>query len=197
MKTISTYSTSTVSIFRKIKKIFVWWHYPFKIKNRFWSRLIFPKRPGCTWRRSRSSSTTTWRTGPTSPPKRPSTSTPPPSTGLSRGASSPSPSHPSPTSTTQKRLILALEPLKEAYRVKSRLNQSQREELGLIEQAYDNPHKALSRWYLKKLCTQCSGSVAFWYGSGSYGQLIRIWTQFFAFYFLKVHLHHWLRIKVI
>jgi len=25
------------------------------------------------------------------------------------------------------------------------LNQSQREELGLIEQAYDNPHEALSR----------------------------------------------------
>ena len=29
--------------------------------------------------------------------------------------------------------------------VKSRLNQSQREELGLIEQAYDNPHETLSR----------------------------------------------------
>jgi pre-mRNA-processing factor 8 len=40
---------------------------------------------------------------------------------------------------------LALERLKEAYSVKSRLNQSQREELGLIEQAYDNPHEALSR----------------------------------------------------
>ncbi|CAD8141066.1 unnamed protein product [Paramecium pentaurelia] len=35
--------------------------------------------------------------------------------------------------------------LKEAYSVKSRLNQSQREELALIEQAYDNPHEALSR----------------------------------------------------
>ena len=33
-----------------------------------------------------------------------------------------------------KLLILALERLKEAYSVKSRLNQSQREELGLIEQ---------------------------------------------------------------
>ena len=44
-----------------------------------------------------------------------------------------------------KLLILALERLKEAYSVKSRLNQSQREELGLIEQAYDNPHEALSR----------------------------------------------------
>ena len=68
-----------------------------------------------------------------------------------------------------KLLILALERLKEAYRynlrvyykaksnlfliqinlsiasVKSRLNQSQREELALIEQAYDNPHEALGR----------------------------------------------------
>ena len=44
-----------------------------------------------------------------------------------------------------KLLILALERLKEAYNVKSRLNQSQREELGLVEQAYDNPHEALSR----------------------------------------------------
>ncbi|GAB5369857.1 hypothetical protein AAMO2058_001442600 [Amorphochlora amoebiformis] len=44
-----------------------------------------------------------------------------------------------------KLLILALERLKEAYSVKVRLNQSQREELGLVEQAYDNPHEALSR----------------------------------------------------
>ncbi|KHJ87683.1 PROCN domain protein [Oesophagostomum dentatum] len=44
-----------------------------------------------------------------------------------------------------KLLILALERLKEAYSVKNRLNQSQREELALIEQAYDNPHEALSR----------------------------------------------------
>lgn len=44
-----------------------------------------------------------------------------------------------------KLLILALERLKEAYSVKSRLNQQQREEMGLIEQAYDNPHEALSR----------------------------------------------------
>eukprot|EP00917_Polyrhabdina_sp_WS-2016_P008736 GHVP01019511.1.p1 GENE.GHVP01019511.1~~GHVP01019511.1.p1 ORF type:complete len:2341 (+),score=339.36 GHVP01019511.1:584-7606(+) len=44
-----------------------------------------------------------------------------------------------------KLLILALEALKEAYSVKSRLNQLQREELGLIEQAYDNPHEALTR----------------------------------------------------
>jgi pre-mRNA-processing factor 8 len=34
--------------------------------------------------------------------------------------------------------------LKEAYSVKGRLNQSQREELALIEQAYNNPHECLS-----------------------------------------------------
>ncbi|KAL4423860.1 hypothetical protein ABPG75_001161 [Micractinium tetrahymenae] len=44
-----------------------------------------------------------------------------------------------------KLLILALERLKEQYTVAVRLNQLQREELGLIEQAYDNPHEALSR----------------------------------------------------
>jgi pre-mRNA-processing factor 8 len=44
-----------------------------------------------------------------------------------------------------KLLILALERLKEAYSVKSRLNSSQREELFLIEQAYENPHEALTR----------------------------------------------------
>ena len=44
-----------------------------------------------------------------------------------------------------KLLILALERLKEAYNVKSRLNQKQREELGLIEQAYDSPHETLTR----------------------------------------------------
>lgn len=44
-----------------------------------------------------------------------------------------------------KLLVLALERLKESYSVKNRLNQSQREELGLVEQAYDNPHEALSR----------------------------------------------------
>merc|ERR1719197_682661 len=44
-----------------------------------------------------------------------------------------------------KLLTLALERLKEGYSVKNRLNQSQREELLLIEQAYDNPHEALRR----------------------------------------------------
>jgi pre-mRNA-processing factor 8 len=38
-----------------------------------------------------------------------------------------------------------LEKLKEAYSVHGRLNQSQREELALVEQAYDNPHECLSR----------------------------------------------------
>jgi pre-mRNA-processing factor 8 len=43
-------------------------------------------------------------------------------------------------------LILALERLKELYVVVSgRLNQSQKEELGLVEQAYDNPHECLTR----------------------------------------------------
>ena len=44
-----------------------------------------------------------------------------------------------------KLLVLALENLRESYSVKSRLNSNQREELGLIEQAYDNPHEALAR----------------------------------------------------
>ncbi|SPO35462.1 related to splicing factor PRP8 (U5 snRNP) [Pseudozyma flocculosa] len=42
-------------------------------------------------------------------------------------------------------LVLALEKLKESYSVKGRLNQSQREELALIEQAFDNPHETLAR----------------------------------------------------
>jgi len=44
-----------------------------------------------------------------------------------------------------KLLILALERLKEGYGLQVRLNSAMREELGLIEQAYDNPHEALSR----------------------------------------------------
>ncbi|KAF3015240.1 pre-mRNA-splicing factor 8 [Neopestalotiopsis sp. 37M] len=42
-------------------------------------------------------------------------------------------------------LILALERLREAYSVKGRLNQNQREELALIEQAYDSPGTTLER----------------------------------------------------
>lgn len=44
-----------------------------------------------------------------------------------------------------KLLILALERLKENYGLAIRLNSAAREELALIEQAYDNPHEALSR----------------------------------------------------
>ncbi|KAL4066528.1 hypothetical protein J3A83DRAFT_4374587 [Scleroderma citrinum] len=43
-----------------------------------------------------------------------------------------------------KLLVLALENLKEVYLVKGHLNQLQREELALIEQAYGNPHECLS-----------------------------------------------------
>ncbi|KAL7718050.1 Pre-mRNA-processing-splicing factor [Entamoeba marina] len=52
-----------------------------------------------------------------------------------------------------KLLVLALEGLKDAYSVKSRINQSQREELGLIEQAFDNPHEFLLR-IKRQLLTQ-------------------------------------------
>ena len=44
-----------------------------------------------------------------------------------------------------KLLILALERLKENFMSGNKLTGQQREELGLIEQAYDNPHEALSR----------------------------------------------------
>ena len=44
-----------------------------------------------------------------------------------------------------KLLLLCLERMRESYTAAVRLNQLQREELGLIEQAYDNPHEALSR----------------------------------------------------
>ncbi|CAK7904636.1 pre-mRNA-splicing factor 8 [[Candida] anglica] len=44
-----------------------------------------------------------------------------------------------------KLLVLALENLKESYSAAARLNSQQREELSLIEQAYDNPHECLAR----------------------------------------------------
>ncbi|KAK6453849.1 NUC071 domain-containing protein [Scheffersomyces xylosifermentans] len=44
-----------------------------------------------------------------------------------------------------KLLVLALENLKESYNPDARLNSAQREELALIEQAYDNPHECLAR----------------------------------------------------
>eukprot|EP00605_Chrysophyceae_sp_TOSAG23-4_P000128 GSChrysophyteH1.ASY1.ANO1.147.1 assembled CDS len=44
-----------------------------------------------------------------------------------------------------KLLILALERLKENFMSGNKLSGAEREELGLVEQAYDNPHEALSR----------------------------------------------------
>ncbi|KAM9926670.1 hypothetical protein OXX59_003057 [Metschnikowia pulcherrima] len=52
-----------------------------------------------------------------------------------------------------KLLVLALENLKESYNANSRLNSAQREELALIEQAYDNPNECLAR-IKKYLLTQ-------------------------------------------
>lgn len=42
-------------------------------------------------------------------------------------------------------LVLALENLKDSYGAKVRLNAAEREELALIEEAYDNPHETLNR----------------------------------------------------
>lgn len=42
-------------------------------------------------------------------------------------------------------LVLALESLKENFNANARLNSAQREELALIEQAYDNPNETLAR----------------------------------------------------
>ncbi|KAM3159448.1 MPN domain-containing protein [Lachancea thermotolerans] len=50
-------------------------------------------------------------------------------------------------------LVLALENLKNAFASKVRLNASEREELALIEEAYDNPHDTLNR-IKKYLLTQ-------------------------------------------
>ncbi|QRW13738.1 pre-mRNA-processing-splicing factor 8 [Ceratobasidium sp. AG-Ba] len=70
-----------------------------------------------------------------------------------------------------KLLVLALGKLKEAYSVKSRLNQSQREELALIEQAYNNPHECLSR--IKRLSlTQCAFVESDIYFFNTYDKLI-------------------------
>lgn len=50
-------------------------------------------------------------------------------------------------------LVLALENLKDSYGAKTRLNAAEREELALIEDAYDNPHETLNR-VKKYLLTQ-------------------------------------------
>ncbi|KAL4077725.1 NUC071 domain-containing protein [Scleroderma citrinum] len=52
-----------------------------------------------------------------------------------------------------KLLVLALKNLKEVYSVKGCLNQSQCEELALIEQAYGNPHECLSSTF-DPVCVQ-------------------------------------------
>lgn len=52
-----------------------------------------------------------------------------------------------------KLLVLALENLKENFNANARLNSAQREELALIEQAYDNPNECLAR-IKKYLLTQ-------------------------------------------
>lgn len=48
----------------------------------------------------------------------------------------------------------------------SRLNAIQREELGLIEQAYDNPHEALSRIKRHLLTQRAFKEVGTWDGMG-------------------------------
>ena len=44
-----------------------------------------------------------------------------------------------------KLLLLALDKLNQQYSVKSRLNQAQRQEMGLLEEMYDHPNEALTR----------------------------------------------------
>jgi len=60
--------------------------------------------------------------------------------------------------------------------VKSRLNQSQREELGLIEQAYDNPHEALSRIKRHLLTQRAFKEVSLHWFNWSLNQLITVMT---------------------
>lgn len=59
--------------------------------------------------------------------------------------------------------------------VKSRLNQSQREELGLIEQAYDNPHEALSRIKRHLLTQRAFKEVSEIPHTFSFGCVIHSW----------------------
>lgn len=59
--------------------------------------------------------------------------------------------------------------------VKSRLNQSQREELGLIEQAYDNPHEALSRIKRHLLTQRAFKEVSQIPSTFSFGFVIHSW----------------------
>ncbi|KAL0429775.1 UNVERIFIED_CONTAM: Pre-processing-splicing factor 8A [Sesamum radiatum] len=79
-----------------------------------------------------------------------------------------------------KLLILALERLKESYSVAVRLNQLQREELGLIEQAYDNPHEALSR-IKRHLLTQRAFKEGVW-DTGDGQCVVMLQTKFEKFF---------------
>lgn len=87
--------------------------------------------------------------------------------------------------------------------MKSRLNQSQREELGLIEQAYDNPHEALSRIKrhlltqraFKEVCEKPSHvmlhSEAEWHNNFVFS--LNYQPQFFPlFFFLRWELSSWI-----
>ena len=82
--------------------------------------------------------------------------------------------------------------------MKSRLNQSQREELGLIEQAYDNPHEALSR-IKRHLLTQrafkeVGGFQSYYKGSKNrwgYNFLTEINLKQIKCFQIKCFLLHW------
>lgn len=76
-----------------------------------------------------------------------------------------------------------------------RLNQQQREELGLVEQAYDNPHEALSR-IKRHLLTQRAfkevrGLQAAWYVTMLLIELTlkRVICSFFPKSLAPCHIH--------
>lgn len=70
---------------------------------------------------------------------------------------------------------LALEELKEAYSVKGRLNQSQREELALIEQACDSSHECMSNPFYRLLPPY--GSAAYQTASPRPTSVQRSWNR--------------------
>ena len=59
-----------------------------------------------------------------------------------------------------KLLVLALENLKESYSANAKLNSAQREELALIEQAYDNP---TSVWFESKVFVDPENFQGSWF----------------------------------
>lgn len=86
-----------------------------------------------------------------------------------------------------------MERLKEAYSVKSRLNQSQREELGLIEQAYDNPHEALSRIKRHLLTQRAFKEVE---RESFYNFYIVYFYDIFIYFFYRWELNLWIFIVI-